>query len=555
MVTERTPTRRTRRTRRTTTTTTTTTTTRRRTRWAACGAIGILTFLTTLLGANGEPECQERSETRAVDVELDTGAWQTIVTGGLALFGGDVEANATLGPWTIGGASADAYGCAIGSVGDDFTGKDVLVVKRGECEFYEKARVAQDVGAKAVFVVSDGEDFTAMTCNEDQKLDVVTVLVTGTTGQAILDATTEVGATITIARSDALPRQFDFLASAALVALALATIALGGRWSLKDKRAVVSSKRDDDDIDGSSVGVEAHEGIEINEYSAFWFVIMASAVLLILFYSMQHWVFVVMRLVFSFASFQGLYVICFEALMSRRKSTSRDSRVLLPIVGSVHLLAIPAAVFAGLIVATWLIFRQATWAWMLQDIMGLSFLVNVLRLVHLPNFKVATILLCCAMLYDIFWVYVQPHLFGKKSVMVAVARGGDEGESLPMLFLFPRASSPGDFSMLGYGDVILPGLLIVHNLLFDNRKRDFSDTRYYYFFWSMVAYVVGMCLTFTALYFEVGGQGGQPALTYLVPTVVGTTGILAWKHDDLSDMWYGVDDDYSALPSESQSIL
>jgi len=178
-----------------------------------------------------------------------------------------------------------------------------------------------------------------------------------------------------------------------------------------------------------------------------------------------------------------------------------------------------------------------------------------LRLVHLPNLKVATILLCCAMLYDIFWVYVQPHLFGEKSVMVAVARGGDEGESLPMLFLFPRASSPGDFSMLGYGDVILPGLLIVHNLLFDNRKRDLSDTRYYYFFWSMVAYVVGMFLTFTALYFEVGGQGGQPALTYLVPTVVGTTGFLAWKHDDLSDMWHGVDDDYSALPSESQSIL
>ena len=87
-----------------------------------------MTFLTTLLGANGEPECQERSETRAVDVELDTGAWQTIVTGGLALFGGDVEANATLGPWTIGGASADAYGCAIGSVGDDFTGKDLSLI-------------------------------------------------------------------------------------------------------------------------------------------------------------------------------------------------------------------------------------------------------------------------------------------------------------------------------------------------------------------------------------------------------------------------------------------
>ena len=51
--------------------------------------------------------------------------------------------------------------------------------------------------------------------------------------------------------------------------------------------------------------------------------------------------------------------------------------------------------------------------------------------------------------------------------MVTVARGGERGERLPMLFLFPRASGDGDFSMLGYGDVILPGLLVVYNLLFD----------------------------------------------------------------------------------------
>jgi signal peptide peptidase-like protein 2B len=62
-----------------------------------------------------------------------------------------------------------------------------------------------------------------------------------------------------------------------------------------------------------------------------------------------------------------------------------------------------------------------------------------------------------------------------------------------------------------------------------------------------------MCLTFAALYFEVGGQGGQPALTYLVPTVVGTSGFLSWKHGDLGEMWNGVDEEYTS--SESQSIL
>lgn len=48
----------------------------------------------------------------------------------------------------------------------------------------------------------------------------------------------------------------------------------------------MSLKCDDDDIDDSSDGGEVYEGIEINEYSVFWFVIMALAVLFILFYFM-----------------------------------------------------------------------------------------------------------------------------------------------------------------------------------------------------------------------------------------------------------------------------
>jgi signal peptide peptidase-like protein 2B len=63
-----------------------------------------------------------------------------------------------------------------------------------------------------------------------------------------------------------------------------------------------------------------------------------------------------------------------------------------------------------------------------------------------------------------------------------------------------------------------------------------------------------MSLTFIALYFEVGGQGGQPALTYLVPTVVGTSMLLGWKHGNLGEMWNG-HDGYDVLPSETQSML
>jgi signal peptide peptidase-like protein 2B len=267
-----------------------------------------------------------------------------VVPAGLALFGGDVAENETLGPWSLGVPKTDTYGCTNDGVGTTFE-KDVLVVTRGECEFYQKALVAQTLGAKGLLIVSPGEDFTTMTCNEATKLDIVTALVTGATGQAIVDAIGEVTApTITLARADALPRPFDFLASTALVAIAMLTIYLGGLWSLKDKRYAHSPRREDSaEINTSDADEGAQDGIEINEYTAFYFVIIASAVLLILFYSMQHWIFVVMRLVFAFASFQGLHVIIFESLIAYRKTAPRDSQVLLPLIGNVHFLSIPAA--------------------------------------------------------------------------------------------------------------------------------------------------------------------------------------------------------------------
>ena len=340
----------------------------------------------------------------------------------------------------------------------------------------------------------------------------------------------------------------------------------------------------------SSAPDEDERGFEITEMSAVYFVLFSSLVLVVLFYSMDHWVFVAFRLLFCLAALQGLSVMLFELIArifgvdphkssydhtplssTRRRSSSRSRSqeeneeasavnerikennanfILVPFFGNVHYLMIPSVIIGGILVCVWLMFQSEEWAWVLQDIMGVAFLVNVMRLVHLPNLKIATLLLVCAMSYDIFWVYVQPHLFGKESVMVNVARGGDKHESLPMLFMFPRiGGTQGEYSMLGYGDVILPGLLIVHNALFENRFYSLHSSssseptvkkmRYKYFVWSIFAYSVGMILTFVALYLKVGGQGGQPALTYLVPTTVLTTVCVAWTNGELREMWDG----------------
>jgi len=62
-----------------------------------------------------------------------------------------------------------------------------------------------------------------------------------------------------------------------------------------------------------------------------------------------------------------------------------------------------------------------------------------------------------------------------KSVMVEVATGGDTGEQLPMVLKVPHLSSTLEFaracgvpySMLGFGDILVPGLLLSYCHSFD----------------------------------------------------------------------------------------
>ena len=68
---------------------------------------------------------------------------------------------------------------------------------------------------------------------------------------------------------------------------------------------------------------------------------------------------------------------------------------------------------------------------------------------------------------------------------------------------------------------------------------------------------MGLLLTFTALYFQVGGQGGQPALCYLVPTVLGGTVGYAHIRGELKEMWIGGDstEEYGSAESEGERLI
>lgn len=96
--------------------------------------------------------------------------------------------------------------------------------------------------------------------------------------------------------------------------------------------------------------------------------------------------------------------------------------------------------------------------WIISNFIALSFSFNAINLLRLDSFLTGTILLSGLFLYDIFWVFATP-------VMVSVATQFDA----PIKIVFPR--DVGDtalgFTLLGLGDIVIPGIFLALALRFD----------------------------------------------------------------------------------------
>mmetsp|Transcript_34482 Transcript_34482/g.101334 ORF Transcript_34482/g.101334 Transcript_34482/m.101334 type:complete len:967 (+) Transcript_34482:220-3120(+) len=225
--------------------------------------------------------------------------------------------------------------------------------------------------------------------------------------------------------------------------------------------------------------------------------------------------------------------------------------------------------------------EEKAFFWIVQDIMGSCMCILFLSIIKLNSIRVAAILLIIAFFYDIFFVFVTPLLTkGGKSIMITVATSGGPpkadpswcekyprdndckgGDPLPMLLTVPRLFDyQGGSSLLGLGDIVLPGLLLSFAARFDEAKKlvgliQTGNTaeiypRSYncltvccrslcsggYLLPVTVAYAVGLCMANVAVYMM---QMGQPALLYLVPCCLGTMTFLGWKKGELKELWDG----------------
>jgi len=202
--------------------------------------------------------------------------------------------------------------------------------------------------------------------------------------------------------------------------------------------------------------------------------------------------------------------------------------------------------------------------WIMQDIMGACMCILFLQTMKLNSIKVASILLTAAFFYDIFFVFITPYFTkGGKSIMVDVATSGGPpkadpswcekypdvtecqgGDPLPMLFTIPRISDyAGGSSLLGLGDIVLPGLLLSFAARYDEAKkliavshspRAIRPSVNSYYVPAVIAYGVGLAMANVAVYVM---HMGQPALLYLVPCCLGTISFLGWQRGELLELW------------------
>jgi signal peptide peptidase-like protein 2B len=273
--------------------------------------------------------------------------------------------------------------------------------------------------------------------------------------------------------------------------------------------------------------------VDISVTSAVLFLVLASGFLLLLYLFMSQWFLLVLVVLFCIGGVEGLQT-CAVAFLSRWFPNSSTSCVNVPYLGNVSALALAVSPFCIAFAVLWGVFRHLSFAWIGQDILGISLILTVLQVVRLPNIKVSTVLLSCAFFYDIFWVFISPAIF-HESVMIVIARGDKcRGEGIPMLLKVPRLFDPwGGYSIIGFGDILLPGLLVAFCLRYDwAAKKTLSSG---YFLWSIIGYGFGLFLTYVAL--NVMDGNGQPALLYIVPCTLGTVILFGWWRGELRDLW------------------
>ena len=133
--------------------------------------------------------------------------------------------------------------------------------------------------------------------------------------------------------------------------------------------------------------------------------------------------------------------------------------------------------------------------WIANNAIGFAFCIQGIALISPGKYQIGCLLLGLLFFYDIFWV------FGT-DVMLTVATKFDG----PIKLLFPKNALSGEewqFSLLGLGDIVLPGLFIAFLYRFDIAQKNRFPVNFYC---NLVAYFLGLATTIVVMHVFEHGQ-------------------------------------------------
>ena len=196
-------------------------------------------------------------------------------------------------------------------------------------------------------------------------------------------------------------------------------------------------------------------------------------------------------------------------------------------------------VFGCVALVSWYLWTKN---WIANNIIATSFSIQGIALVSVGSYQIGCGLLSLLFFYDIFWV------FGT-DVMVTVAKSFDG----PIKMLWPKdlLADQYSFSMLGLGDIVLPGLFLALLLRYDvHRSKDKKSFQSPYFNVTFFGYIVGLAVTMSVMHIF---RAAQPALLYLVPAVILFSAGTGFYLRDFSGIWnYSEDSDEDKKKDEKK---
>ncbi|TYJ14945.1 hypothetical protein E1A91_A10G152100v1 [Gossypium mustelinum] len=409
-----------------------------------------------IAGGSKSPYCNNPVQLAMVKIWVD-GDEGEYLAGLTASFGATLPEEKNKVPKLPAVFSNPLNGCSSSS--SKLSGSAALSV-RGDCDFVTKAKVAQSGGAQALLVINDKEEIEQIDCSGDvsPNISIPVVMVP----KSVRDELTKTMANKRVELLLYAPtRPIVDISVVFLWAMSVGTVFTASLWQefgiseQTEKRLNESSSKESSDAGTDSDNDQETIDISVKGDAQYHY-------------------------------------------NSGNKCTSRKCRncpqktVRLPVIGEVSILSLGVFLLCVIFAVAWAVHRRASYSWVGQNILGICMMINVLQLARLPNIKVATVLLCLAFFYDIFWVFISPLIF-QQSVMIAVAKGKNTGgESIPMLLRVPRLIDPwGGYNMIGFGDILFPGLLITFTYRFDRESKKSMGKGY--FVWLMVGYGFGWC--------------------------------------------------------------